>query len=60
MGNSISTKSKAIDKQLKIEKKRAGKEIKILLLGKTKKKKKKSTLKSRMIINNKIRCWRFW
>ncbi|KAK4508942.1 uncharacterized protein ATC70_013215 [Mucor velutinosus] len=33
MGNSISSKSKAIDKQLKIEKKRAGKEIKILLLG---------------------------
>ncbi|CAO3636595.1 unnamed protein product [Mucor fragilis] len=33
MGNSISSKSKAIDKQLKVEKKRAGKEIKILLLG---------------------------
>ncbi|KAI8636996.1 guanine nucleotide binding protein, alpha subunit [Parasitella parasitica] len=33
MGNSISSKSKAIDKQLKIEKKRAGKEIKIVLLG---------------------------
>jgi guanine nucleotide-binding protein subunit alpha len=33
MGNSISSKSKAIDKQLRIEKKRAAKEIKILLLG---------------------------
>lgn len=40
MGNSISTKSKAIDKQLKIEKKRVGKEIKILLLGKMGGKKK--------------------
>ncbi|RCH89300.1 hypothetical protein CU097_000329, partial [Rhizopus azygosporus] len=33
MGNNISAKSKAIDKQLKLEKKKAEKEIKILLLG---------------------------
>lgn len=33
MGNNISSKSKAIDEQLRIEKKRAAKEIKILLLG---------------------------
>lgn len=33
MGNSLSSKSKAIDKQLKVEQKRVSKEIKILLLG---------------------------
>lgn len=33
MGNNISSKSKAIDKQLKQEQKRINKEIKILLLG---------------------------
>ncbi|KAI8373778.1 guanine nucleotide binding protein, alpha subunit [Blakeslea trispora] len=33
MGNSLSSKSKAIDKQIKIERKKASKEIKILLLG---------------------------
>lgn len=33
MGNSISSKSKAIDKQLRLERKREAKEIKILLLG---------------------------
>ncbi|ORE11927.1 guanine nucleotide binding protein, alpha subunit [Rhizopus microsporus var. microsporus] len=33
MGNNISAKSRAIDKQLKLEKKKAEKEIKILLLG---------------------------
>jgi guanine nucleotide-binding protein subunit alpha len=35
MGNTLSSKSKAIDKQLKLEKKKAAKEIKILLLGTT-------------------------
>lgn len=34
MGNSLSAKSKIIDKQLKQEQKRISKEIKILLLGK--------------------------
>ncbi|KAI8991299.1 guanine nucleotide-binding protein alpha-2 subunit [Mycotypha africana] len=33
MGNNTSSRSKAIDKQLKLEKKRAAREIKILLLG---------------------------
>ncbi|KAI8075830.1 guanine nucleotide binding protein, alpha subunit [Gilbertella persicaria] len=33
MGNSLSSRSKAIDKQLKMERKKVAKEIKILLLG---------------------------